>query len=686
MTKHENYLLCPFTTKHGAVPFDSITVGDFEPAIKQGIAEHAAEIESIANSDAEPTFENTVVALERSGETLNRVLGVFYPMLSADATDELIEVSNRMSPLLANHSSSITLNSKLWKRIQTVNQGFDSKSHDQEDAMLMHNVVKWFTRSGAALEGDDRDKYRELRQQLTQLTLKFEQNALKENSAYELWLGKDDLSGLPESAIEAAALAAKEKQRDGEYLFTLQAPSYGPFMKYSDRRDLRERLYRAYNTQATKGEFSNLEIIKDIANTRLAIANLLGYKSYADYHLADMMAQETKNAVGMLTQLKQAYQPVQKAELRQLESYAAQLEGKPVKIMPWDYSYYSNKERDAKYSINDELLRPYFELGNVTRGVLGLATRLYGLVFSENKEAQVLKPDIKVFDVTDADGTFMGMLYCDFFPRATKQSGAWMTNFREQYHDGDGNDVRPLVSLTMNFTKPTETKPSLLTYNEVNTFMHEFGHALHSLLSQCKYQSQSGTNVYRDFVEMPSQFNENFLRQREFLDTFARHYKTGEPIPQELVDKLEASAHYGAAYACMRQLGFGFIDMAWYTITEPYQGDPFALERGAIEHVQVFEPVEGCLLSPQFGHIFSGGYAAGYYGYKWAEMLDADAFSKFEEEGIFNPATAKSLRDNILSRGGTEQPMTLYKRFMGREPKIDALLKRDGITGLNEAE
>ena len=494
-----------------------------------------------------------------------------------------------------------------------------------------------------------------------------------------MWLSKNDLDGLPESAVEAAAAAAKAKDRDGEYLITLHAPSYMAFMKYSSRRDLREKLYKMYNSQCTSGEFNNIEIMQQIANTRLELANLLGYKTFADYQLANKMAENPTNVYNMLNQLKDAYTKPQKSDMDDLNKYASQLEGKKFTIMPWDYSYYSNKLKEEKYSINDELLRPYFKLENVIGGVFGLATRLYGLHFTENFDAQVFHPEVKVYNVTDDDGNFVALLYTDFFPRETKQSGAWMTNFREQYRDASGNDVRPIVTLTMNFTRPTDTKPSLLTYYEVETFMHEFGHGLHGMLSKCKYASTSGTNVYRDFVELPSQFNENFLSEREYLDSFAKHYLTGENIPQELVEKIKASEQYGAAYACLRQLSFGFLDMAYHSITKPVEGDAFKFEYDAMKPVEIFKPVNGCMMSPQFTHIFSGGYAAGYYGYKWAEILDADAFSKFQEDGIFNPATARSFKENILERGGTEPPMTLYKRFRGREPKIDALLKRDGI-------
>ena len=679
MLSADNIFLSEYKTTRGLVPFDRITTADYEPAIMQGIDEHNREIDSIANQTTTPTFENTILGLERSGATLNRVLSVFYPMLSANADDSLMAVSQRVAPILAEHSSSMTLNEKLWQRVKYVYDHFDRSKYDHEDWMLLKKVHEAFELSGATLEGDAREQYKELTKRLSELTLKFEQNTLKENSRYEMWLTEADLTGLPESAVEAAKAAAASKDREGEYLITLKAPSYMAFMKYSDRRDLRERLYRMYNQQCTSGEFSNMEVIKDIANTRLAIARLFGHKTFAEYRLQNTMAQNPATVLNMLNQLREAYLPVQRDDMAKLTEFASQFEGYAVTIMPWDYAYYSNKRKDELYQINDEMLRPYFPLNNVIEGVFGFATRMYGLHFSENYDAQVFHPEVKVYDVTDDDGHYVGALYTDFFPRDTKQSGAWMTNFREQYVDAHGNDVRPIVTLTMNFTRPTATKPSLLTFSEVETFMHEFGHGLHSLLSKCKYLSLSGTNVYHDFVELPSQFNENYMREREFLDGFARHYLTGEKIPAELIDKVIASSQYGAAYGCVRQLGFGFIDMGWYGITEPFTGDPFEMEQNAMKDVQVFAPVDGCIMSPQFGHIFSGGYAAGYYGYKWAEVLDADAFSRFEEEGIFNPATAASFRDNILSRGGSDDPMTLYKQFRGREPRIDALLHRDGI-------
>ena len=677
--QNDNIFFSDFGLDHGAIPFDKITVDMYEPAITEGIKRHDDEINAIAQNSEPPTFENTIVALERSGQMLNRTLNVFFPMLSACATPRLMEISQRVMPMISKHSSSVTLNKDLWLRVHHVYTHFAEQEHDVEDRTLLHDTHRAFVNSGAALEGDDREKYRALVEKLSKLTLQFDQNALKEISKHELWLDDNQLDGLPQSTLEAAAMAAREKGKDGGHLITLHAPSYMAFMKYSSHRSLREKLYKMFSRQCTTGEFCNVEIMKEIANVRLAIAQLLGHESFAHYSLANKMAETPQAVYDMLNKLKDAYLAPQRRDMDELTEFASSLEGHEVKIMPWDYSYYANKLREKKFSYNDELLRPYFELGNVIKGVFGLATRLYGLQFTENHDVPIFHPDVKVYNVTDAEGKHMGLLYTDFFPRETKQSGAWMTNFGEQYIDAQGHDVRPLVTLTMNFTRPTDTKPALLTFSEVRTFLHEFGHGLHSLLSKCKYASCSGTNVYRDFVELPSQFNENFLNEKEFLDSFARHYLTGETIPQELIDRINEAAQFNAAYACIRQLGFGFLDMAWHTITQPMEGDAAQFEHAAMKPVEVFEPVEGCLVSTKFTHIFSGGYAAGYYGYKWAEILDADAFGKFQEEGIFNPATARSFKENILERGGTEPPMTLYKRFRGAEPSINALLKRDGI-------
>lgn len=673
-----------FATVHNSVPFSSIENKHYEEAIDRGIEIQNKEIADIVNQSDDPTFENTIVALERSGSDLNRVLNVFYPMLSALSDDELMDISLRVSGKLSKHSTDISLNEGLWKRIKTVYDMRDRLNLNAEDSMLLTTTYDSFARSGAELKGEKRDEYRRLSAHLSDLTTKFGQNVLKELNTYEIWLTADDLSGLPESSVEAAALAAKEKGREGEYLFTLAQPVYTAFMKYSDRPDLRERFYRLYNGRNTKGEYSNMEILADIAETRSEIAALFGKKNYAEYSLEKSMAETPENVYKLLNELAEAYRPAQLKEFAEIESYASQLEGRPVKIKAWDYSYYSNKLQQAKYSYNEEELRPYFELNNVIDGVFGLATKLYGLTFEPNADIEVYHPDVKAYDVKDADGSYLGVIYTDFFPRESKRPGAWMTGFKDECVTADGTQVRPHVTIVMNFTKPTGTKPALLTPYEVETFLHEFGHALHGLLADTKYASLSGTSVYRDFVELPSQFNENYLTQKEFLDGFARHYVTGEPIPQNLVDKIVQSSQYGAAYACLRQLGFGFTDMAWHTIESPVE-DVVGFERKALESVSMFDDVDGCIFSPQFSHIFSGGYAAGYYSYKWAEVLDADAFSLFLKNGLFDKATADSFRRNVLMKGGTEHPMTLYKRFRGQEPTIDALLERDGIKSPSES-
>ena len=678
MAQAENPFFKEFDTLHGTTPFESINNSHYEEAIDRGIKLAEQEIDAIVKQRSRPTFENTIVALENSGKDLNRVLNVFYPLLSAMSDNEMMEISLRASAKLSEYSTNVSLNEGLWMRIKEVYDMRESLNLDAEDRMLLQRTYDSFARSGANLQGEDRETYRKLSAELSELTTRFGQNVLKEVNTYEIWLSKDDLAGLPESSVEAAALAAKEKGRDGEYLFTLAQPTYMAFMKYSSRPDLRERMYRLYTGRNTKGEFSNVEVMKRIADVRRQIANLMGHETYAAYSLERTMAENPANVYNLLDKLRDAYLPAQKAEFSELTAFASELEGSPVTINAWDYSYYSNKLKNRKYSYNEEDLRPYFELNNVIAGVFGLATKLYGLEFVENKNIQVYHPDVKAFEVTDADGNYIGVIYTDFFPRDSKRPGAWMTGFKDQSISEEGVNSRPHVSIVMNFTKPTGSKPSLLTFYEVETFLHEFGHALHGLLANTKYSSLSGTSVYRDFVELPSQFNENFLTQKEFLDGFAKHYQTGEPIPQELVDKVIASSQYGAAYSCLRQLSFGYIDMAWHTITKPVD-DATAFELNAAGSVQMFAPVEGTMTSPQFSHIFSGGYAAGYYSYKWAEVLDADAFSVFLENGIFDKKSADSFKTNILMKGGTENPAELYRRFRGKDASIDALLIRDGI-------
>ena len=677
MAQAQNPFFQEFGTYKEATPFSKINNSHYEEAIDRGIKLAEQEIDAIVKQRSRPDFQNTIVALENVGADLNRVLNVFYPLVSAHCDDEMMEISMRASAKLSEYSTNISLNEGLWQRIKEVYENRAMFNLDAEDQMLLQRTYDSFARSGANLQGADRESYRKLSAELSELTTKFGQNVLKEVNTYEIWLSKEDLAGLPESSIEAAALAAKDKGREGEYLFTLAQPTYMAFMKYSSRQDLREKMYRLYNGRNMKGEYSNVDIMKRIVEVRREIANLLGYKTYADYSLERTMAQTPQNVYGLLDQLRDAYRPAQEAEFKAIEEYASQLEGRTIKMQPWDYSYYSNKLKNAKYSYNEEELRPYFELNNVIEGVFGLATKLYGLKFTKITNIDIYHPDVTAFEVTDAEGKYIGLIYTDFFPRETKRPGAWMTGFKDQSFQ-NGVMVRPHVSIVMNFTKPTADKPSLLTPYEVETFLHEFGHALHGLLANTRYASLSGTSVYRDFVELPSQFNENYLTQKEFLDGFAKHYVTGEPIPQEMIDKIISSSQYGAAYACLRQLSFGYLDMAWHTSTTPIE-DAAAFEAEAMKGVEMFTPIDGCTMSPQFSHIFSGGYAAGYYSYKWSEVLDADAFSVFLKNGIFDKASADSFRENVLMKGGTENPAELYRRFRGQEPTIDALLERDGI-------
>ena len=679
MIQAQNPFFQEFTSApHGAAPFDNLSFADYEPAIDRGIRLGLEAVDAIVNNPDAPTFDNTIVALENADADLNRVLLVFDPLLSAMSDDAMMDLSMKITPRLSDYSTSVSLNKGLWERVKHVYDHRADYNLAKEDSMLLKRTYDSFVRNGALLEGEDRETYSRLSSRLSELTTRFGQNVLKEMNTYEIWLTADDLAGLPESSVEAASLAAKEKGRDGEYLFTLDQPVYMAFMKYSDRRDLREKMYRLYTGRNVKGEYNNLPVMKEIAETRMKIANLLGYPTYAHYVLEKTMAKKPENVYGLLNSLRDAYIPAQKAEFAELTDYASKLEGKKMEIQPWDYSYYSNKLKNAKYAYDEEKLRPYFELNNVIDGVFGLATRLYGVTFKKNPDIPVYHPDVTAFDVIDRDGSFLGVIYTDFFPRSSKRPGAWMTEFKSEEIKPDGTVVRPHVTIVMNFTKPTGSKPSLLTPYEVETFLHEFGHALHGLFASTKYASLSGTNVLRDFVELPSQFNENYLTEKEFLDGFARHYQTGEAIPEDLVKQIVNSSQFGAAYACLRQLNFGLIDMAWHSITSPVD-DPAKFEQEAGASVAMFDPIEGSVTGSTFSHIFSGGYAAGYYSYKWAEVLDADAFAHFKENGIFDSETADSFRRNILMRGGTEDPDVLYRRFRGKDASIDALLERDGI-------
>ncbi|WP_321332829.1 M3 family metallopeptidase [uncultured Bacteroides sp.] len=681
MIQAQNPFFEKYNTPHQTVPFDKIKIEHYEPAIREGISQQAAEINEIANSKEVPTFANTVLAYEKSGKLLERVTTVFENLSSAETNDDMQALAQKMMPLLSEHSNNISLNKKLFERIKVIYEQRDKLSLTVEQAKLLEDVYDGFIRSGANLQGPDRDKYRELTKELGTLTLKFSENNLKEVNNYRLVLkDKKQLAGLPESAIEAAAQTAKEKGVEG-WAFTLQAPSYFPFLTYADNRDLRKKLYMAYNTKCThNNKYNNLEIIKQIVNIHMEIAQLLGYKNFAEYTLQKRMAKNSDAVYKLLNQLLEAYTPTAKKEYSEVQTLARQIEGKNIRVMPWDWSYYSNKLKNKQFNINEEMLRPYFELSKVKKGVFDLATRLYGITFKKDPDIPVYHKDVDAYEVFDKDGSFLAVLYTDFYPRAGKRSGAWMTSFKGQWIDDQtGENSRPQISLVMNFTKPTDTKPALLTFDEVKTFLHEFGHSLHGMFANSYYESLSGTSVYRDFVELPSQIMENFAIEKEFLHTFAKHYQTGELLPDTLVQRLVDASNFNVAYACLRQVSFGLLDMAWYTRTTPFDGDVRAYEQNAWAKAQVLPVVKDACMSTQFSHIFAGGYSAGYYSYKWAEVLDADAFSLFKEKGIFNQKVAESFRDNILSKGGTEHPMVLYKRFRGQEPTIDALLIRNGI-------
>ncbi len=683
MTENKNILLGEFNTPHATVPFDSIKLTDIKPALIDAMRQHDEMIASIIDNEEDATFYNTIVALDNSDHLLNRVESVFENMLSTDSNDELEELATEMMPLLSEHSSNIVLNKQLFDRVKRVYKKKDSLKLNTEEAKLLEDTYLLFARCGGNLKAKDKGKYRKLNKELSQLTLQFQQNCLKNNNAYQLLItDKNQLAGLPDTAIEAAKETAEEKGESG-YMFTLKAPSYLAFMRYAQDRNLRKKMFMAYNTQGIPDNgSSNIEIIKKIVNLRLQRANLLGYNDYASFVLQERMAMDEKHVYNLLDQLTKAYKPTARQEDKNLRLFAKELMGEKFIIKPWDRLYFSNKLKEKKYNIDQEMLRPYFVLDNVKKGVFDLATRLYGLKFKRNTTIQGYNKDVEVYEVFDNDGRFIAVLYMDFFPRDGKQAGAWTSSFANQWKNTKtGEDHRPQVIISCNFNKSTASKPALLTFDEVTTLLHEFGHALHAMLSDVTYSSLSGTNVYWDFVELPSQFMENFALEKEFLHTFALHYETNEMIPDEYIQRIIDSKNYQIATMCLGQVAYGLIDMSWHTIKEPFEGDVIAKEKEAKQKVMIGRKNNKLItgISTHFSHIFCGGYAAGYYSYKWAEVLDADAFSLFKKNGIFDKTTAQSFRKNILSKGGTEAPMTLYKRFRGQEPTIDALLTRDGI-------
>ena len=678
-------------TPHGTYPFNEIHAEHYMPAFEEGMKRGLQEIDDIVNNPAAPTFANTIEAYERSGEMLGIVAGCFYNLTNSETNDTLQQIEMELSPKMSEYSSTIRLNEKLFQRIKAVYDQRAKLKLNKAQQKLLEDIYDGFANNGANLSPEDKQTYRELTAKLSQLTLQYGQNVLKATNAWTMQINDETLlAGLNEDTKSVLRTNAEKKGVEG-WLLNLKPTTTIPVMQDLDNRDIRRELYMANASKCIGGEFDNTALIVEIVNTRLALAKLFDKKNYAEKALDKRMAENPENVYKLLDQLRDAYMPAARAEVQEVEDYAHAHGFYAAHIQPWDFSYYSKKLKKEKYDISDDDLRPYFELENVKKGVFGLAERLYGLKFKENPKIQVYHPEVTAYEVYDEKGKFLAVYYADFHPRDGKRGGAWMNDFQPQYMLGK-KDHRPHIVNVMNFTRPTAEKPALFTYDEVRTFLHEFGHALHGMLTRCQYESQSGTNVPRDFVELPSQFNENFIDEKEFLDTFAKHYKDGNPLPQDLLDKMHASQTYHAAYGCVRQLSFGYLDMAWHTLENPFEvnetiGTVESVTRfsdQAMAQVQVLPTVPGTQMCTAFTHIFSGGYAAGYYSYKWSELLDADAFSVFKEAkakngSIFDKKAAKRFRENILEKGGTEKAMDLYKRFRGGEPTINALLERDGI-------
>ena len=695
-----NPLLTDSTLPYGAPQFDKIKTEHYLPAFEQAITEAKAEIDAIVNNPDAPTFENTIAALDEAGGRLNDAAGIFYNLMEADTNDQMQDIAEKVSPMMTEYSMYVSLNEPLFARVKAVHESAEGLEPDQ--ARLLEKTWKSFVRSGANLGAEDKETYSKLSEQLSLLTLQYGKNVLAATNSFTLNLTDEaDLEGLPDFVREAAVETAKSKEMEG-WAFDLSAPSYGAFMKYSTRRDLRQKMWMAYNTRATEGENSNIELCRQIAESRLKIANILGYETYADYALEERMAKNPQTVNEFIQKLLGPSLPAAKAEVKELYEYARANGFEDSEIQPWDFGFWSEKLKDARYSINDEQLKPYFRLESCIDAAFGLAGKLYGLTFEERKDIPVYHPDVKVYDVKDADGVHKALFYADFFPRTSKRGGAWMTEFRGQ-SIVNGVEKRPFISLVTNFTKPTAGKPALLTHDELTTLLHEFGHSLHGILAEGRYSSLTGTNVSRDFVELPSQIMENWAFEPEFLDTFARHFETGDALPDTLINKIVEAKNYNAAYAQVRQLQFGILDMAWHTLKGGSESGHFdasassatgsrlsdlktmqelgtiAFEKEALKSSNVIPSIPQACISTSFSHIFSGGYSAGYYSYKWSEVLEADAFSLFKEKGIFSTEVSHSFRDNILSKGCSEDEDVLYRRFRGHDPEPEALLEKLGI-------
>lgn len=676
--KMENPLLVESIAPFGAPQFDKIRNEHYLPAFRKGIEEAKAEIDAIVANPDEPTFENTIEAMEYSGRTLNRVSGIFYNINEANTSDELQAIAEEVSPLMTEYSMYVSLNKDLFERVKAVYEKRDELGLDRDQMTLLEDSYKSFARNGANLSDEDKAIYSKYVEELSLLTLEFQKNALAASNAFSMQItDENDLAGLPQYVKDMAAYMAKEKGLEG-WLFTLDYPSFGPFMKYSSVRELRKKMYLGHNTKAVGGEFDNTEVVRKIVDLRIKIANILGYETWADYALEDRMAKNAKTVNGFISELLVPSMPYAKKDVDDVYRFAVRNGFEGSQLEGWDFSYWSERYKEAEYSLNEELLKPYFRLENCIDAVFGLANRLYGITFEERPDIPVYHKDVKVYEVKEADGSHLALFYADFFPRESKRGGAWMTEFRGQgiYN---GVEERPFISIVTNFTKPTETEPSLITHGELVTFLHEFGHSLHGMLAKGRYPSLSGTNVPRDFVELPSQIMENWAFEPEYLDSFAKDYRTGEVIPDEFIEKIVAAKNFQTGYQQVRQLHFGVLDMAWHSLKELPAEGTVEFEQKVLAPYAVMPAVPGTAISPAFGHIFSGGYSAGYYSYKWAEVLEADAFSLFQEKGIFNKEVAASFRENVLSKGGSEDAAVLYRNFRGHDPQPEALMKKLGL-------
>ncbi|MFV0365037.1 MAG: M3 family metallopeptidase [Mangrovibacterium sp.] len=674
-----NPLLTPFSTQHGTAPFSLIKNEHYIPAFKAAIEEARADMNNIINSVEAPSFENTIMAMDFMGMKLNIIQGVFFNLNSAETNNKMQEIAQETAPMFSEFSNDVSLNEQLFTRVKSVYDQRESLTLSAEQQTLLTNSYLSFVRNGANLSETDKATYREITAELSQIGLQFQQNVLAETNAYELLITEEqELAGLPPFVLDAAADDAKAKGKEG-WLFSLQHPSFVPFMKYADNRELREQLFKASSRKGNQDNaHDNKKIIERMLELKLQKANLLGYASHADFVLEQRMAKSVERVYHFIDELHLNSRSFAIAEYDEMQRFA-QRQGLKDDLQRWDWAYYAEKLKNTKFGFKEEELKPYFQLEKVVDAVFGLATTLYDITFKEQKSIEVYHPDVKAYEVFDESGEFLAVFYADFFPRESKRSGAWMTEYQGQYITADGSDHRPHISIVCNFTKPTASSPSLLTFDEVVTLLHEFGHALHGMLTRCHYPSTSGTNVFWDFVELPSQIHENWAFEKKWLDTFAVHYQTGKTIPAELIDKLLEAKNFLAGYASERQLSFAMLDMAYYSQTEPMRKSIPEFEAESMQATELMPPVEGALMSTAFSHIFAGGYSAGYYSYKWAEVLDADAFAVFKANGVFDKATAYKFRYHILEKGGSEHPMKLYKRFRGQEPTAEALLKREGL-------